>query len=640
MEMTSVVSAKPATRSEIARLLSAILSVRFVANCAFRMAYAFAPELSRGLGVDLQTWSTLVGVRSGMGVLAPVFGALSDRFGRRAVMLGGAALSVAGALLAFVSGTLLPFAIGFMGSGLAKVVFEPSASAYLGDRVPYERRGFVMGMSELGWSGAALIGGPVIAVAIKVWGWQSPFALLAAAGLAALLWTAMALPNNRQTGLRPALAEQPAPAPLHAAERVNPAGTGVKAAFAAVGQERSAWLMLAIVFAFLFASDMVAISYAAFLERAFNVDVLALGSIVATFAIADMGGELLSMWAVDRFGKKRALYAGFAATIAAYWLLPLLGASLALAVGALFFYYLCFEFTIVSVFPLISELVPRARHPDVPEHDGGEHRAHAGLVQRRADLLRGGLRRDRHRLRRGRRALAGRVRDRRSGREVLMYSFEELSIRGRDDKPVPNTFFRQNAATSHLALVLPGMGYTCQMPLLYYPTLILLELGADVLQVRYDYSQNAEFHSQLARDEFDWLFADADAAWRAALAGRAYNTFTLIGKSLGTLAMGHLIGTVERLKEADAVWLTPLLRSHALVSQIERAAPRSLFVIGTADPNYDEAHLAAVKAATDGEAVVIEGANHSMEIGGQFARSLEAHTRIMHAVQQFVRWAV
>jgi predicted MFS family arabinose efflux permease len=106
---------------------------------------------------------------------------------------------------------------------------------------------------------------------------------------------------------------------------------------------------------------MIAISYASFLERAFNVDVLALGSIVAAFAVADMCGELLSMWAVDRFGKKRALFAGFAATTVAYWAMPFLGASLALAVGALFLYYVCFEFTIVSVFPLISELVPHAR---------------------------------------------------------------------------------------------------------------------------------------------------------------------------------------------------------------------------------------------------------------------------------------
>ena len=337
----TTVSTPTASRTEIARLLSAILATRFVINTAFRIGYAFAPELSRGLGVDLEAWSTLVGVRSGMGVFAPVFGALSDRVGRRTVMLGGSALFVGCALLAYLSASPLPFALGFVGIGLTKVIFEPSASAFLGDRVPYERRGFVMGMSELGWASAALIGGPVTALAIKAWGWQSPFALLVLGGLLALVWTALALPRTRAP--RPGL------------------GHHTDGNFAAIARVRSAWLMLAIVFAFLFASDMIAISYASFLERAFNVDVLTLGGIVATFALADLCGELLSMWGVDRFGKKRALLVGFAGTTVAYFALPLLGASLAVAVAALFVYYLCFEFTIVSVFPLISELVPQAR---------------------------------------------------------------------------------------------------------------------------------------------------------------------------------------------------------------------------------------------------------------------------------------
>ncbi|HET6315643.1 MAG TPA: MFS transporter, partial [Chloroflexota bacterium] len=177
--------------------------------------------------------------------------------------------------------------------------------------------------------------------AIKAWGWQSPFALLVLGGLLALVWTALALPRTRAP--RPGL------------------GHHTDGNFAAIARVRSAWLMLAIVFAFLFASDMIAISYASFLERAFNVDVLTLGGIVATFALADLSGELLSMWGVDRFGKKRALLVGFAATTVAYFAMPLLGASLTVAVAALFVYYVCFEFTIVSVFPLISELVPQAR---------------------------------------------------------------------------------------------------------------------------------------------------------------------------------------------------------------------------------------------------------------------------------------
>ena len=138
----TTVSTPTASRTEIARLLSAILATRFVINTAFRIGYAFAPELSRGLGVDLEAWSTLVGVRSGMGVFAPVFGALSDRVGRRTVMLGGSALFVGCALLAYLSASPLPFALGFVGIGLTKVIFEPSALVKAGVAATSQSRGY------------------------------------------------------------------------------------------------------------------------------------------------------------------------------------------------------------------------------------------------------------------------------------------------------------------------------------------------------------------------------------------------------------------------------------------------------------------------------------------------------------------
>jgi hypothetical protein len=40
---------------------------------------------------------------------------------------------------------------------------------------------------------------------------------------------------------------------------------------------------------------------------------------------------------------------------------------------------------------------------------------------------------------------------------------------------VPNTFFHQEINNGHLALILPGLNYTCDMPLLYYATQIMLE---------------------------------------------------------------------------------------------------------------------------------------------------------------------
>lgn len=210
-----------------------------------------------------------------------------------------------------------------------------------------------------------------------------------------------------------------------------------------------------------------------------------------------------------------------------------------------------------------------------------------------------------------------------------------LAIAGYADEPVPHTFLRQEQATEHLAILLPGLDYGCDLPLLYYPTRLLLARGADVLRVEYAPQRRADFRRAPATAGAA-LFADVSAACQAALAQRPYRQFTLVGKSLGTLALGHVLTTDARLSAARVVWLTPLLHSDVLRGQIAQWGGRSLFVIGTADPYYDAARLTEVQAATGGATVVVEGADHSLELGAEVVQSLAAMTRVVQALQQLL----
>lgn len=217
-----------------------------------------------------------------------------------------------------------------------------------------------------------------------------------------------------------------------------------------------------------------------------------------------------------------------------------------------------------------------------------------------------------------------------------MISFKSLSISDYRGEPLSNTFVRQDQAAHQLAVVLPGMGYTAHMPVLYYPTSLLVNRGADVLRVEYDYYRKPAFGEASGAERGRWLFADATAALEAGLAQRSYEQIILVGKSLGTLAMGHLITTDARLAQALCVWLTPLVRNETLRQQIAQAKPRSLFVIGTADSHYDPACLTEVVEATKGQSVVIKGANHSLEIAGSISESLRALERVVQAVDAFL----
>jgi len=218
-----------------------------------------------------------------------------------------------------------------------------------------------------------------------------------------------------------------------------------------------------------------------------------------------------------------------------------------------------------------------------------------------------------------------------------MYSAEALKITGYHDELVPNTFLKQEDEANHIGIVLPGIAYTCQMPLLYYTVRLLLSLDADVLQVEYAYNQRSDFRALPSSEREHWLVTDATSACRCALTQRNYKQVTIVGKSIATIAMGNLLTTEATLANAQAIWLTPLLRNEKVRSQSQQCRQRSLFVIGTADPHYEPTYLSETQAATKGKTVVIDGADHSLEIGGDILQSLNALEQIVRAIQAFLQ---
>lgn len=219
----------------------------------------------------------------------------------------------------------------------------------------------------------------------------------------------------------------------------------------------------------------------------------------------------------------------------------------------------------------------------------------------------------------------------------MAYTFDSLRIVGYRDEFVPNTFLRQGGAADHVAIVLPGSAYTCHMPLLYYSTQVLLGLGADVLWVEYAHGRRPEFQGAWREEHERWFFADVTAAFRAALAQRAYGRTTLVGKSLGTLAMGFLLTTEALSTHVDAVWLTPLFTNPGLHAQIREIRLPSLFIIGTADPQYDPVYLADLERGDGRRVVVVEGAGHSLEIDGDWLQTLRTMERVLRHVEAFIK---
>ena len=88
---------------------------------------------------------------------------------------------------------------------------------------------------------------------------------------------------------------------------------------------------------------------------------MALGGAAAAIGLAELGGESLMGLFTDRLGKARSIGLGIVANGITAGILPLLGRSPTGAVVALFLFYITFEFTLVALIPLMTEIMPSAR---------------------------------------------------------------------------------------------------------------------------------------------------------------------------------------------------------------------------------------------------------------------------------------
>lgn len=193
--------------------------------------------------------------------------------------------------------------------------------------------------------------------------------------------------------------------------------------------------------------------------------------------------------------------------------------------------------------------------------------------------------------------------------------------------------------TGRHALVMPGIGYTVDRPLLYWATQALAAGGWHVSRLEISLEPQVGFPRAIA------ALGDAIDAWEEgarAAAGEAGEEpdLLVVAKSLSTLAYPHAASHGIR-----AALLTPVLvppdadpAGSARVpvpgdAEYEGAPVREpLVCAGSADSLFDEARARRLS----GDVHVYPGANHSIEVPGDWARSIDY---LKDVTGQVVRYA-
>jgi len=313
--------------------------LRTILNTMHRMVYPFLAVFARGLGVEITTLSFVVTARSFFGMFAPVFGSIADHRGRKFGLLAGAMLFTIGMGGVVVYPSFVTFSISILLAILGKYLFDPAMQAYFGDRIPYERRGTALAVTEAAWSMGFIAGIPLMGFLIAGYGWDEPFRWLAVLGLVMLVVIWRMIPYT-----------PPSERKIDSVSNFRLVLTNVPAL---AGISIAIWASAS--------NELVNLIFGVWLEDSFGLKIAALAGASAVIGLSELGGEGLVALTTDRLGKPRALVLGLTGNVLAALLLPIVGRTEIGALIGLFLFYITFEYVMVSHIPLMTEVMPDSR---------------------------------------------------------------------------------------------------------------------------------------------------------------------------------------------------------------------------------------------------------------------------------------
>ena len=241
-------------------------------------------------------------------LFGPVLGNLSDRFGRRPVLLTSLAIMAADYVVMAVAGSLWLLFAGRIVGGITAGT-QSTAMAFIADVSTPEEKSARFGLVGAAF-GAGFVAGPLLGGLLAELGTRAPF--WAAAGLAAanLALGAAVLPETVTDRIRRRFEWR----------RANPFG-----AFASMGRLPGVRTLLLLFFLYDFAFIVYPATWAYFGPAAFGWSPATVGVSLAAFgvAMALVQGGLIRI-ALSRLGERGTILFGFVFNAAAFLVLALL----------------------------------------------------------------------------------------------------------------------------------------------------------------------------------------------------------------------------------------------------------------------------------------------------------------------------
>ena len=341
----------PAPQEEfsVKRLIGIGLIIRVVVDSSIQLFFPFLPFIAQGLRVSEVRLGRLLSLRAVMGMLAPVFGALADRYGYRLVMTCLLGIASTGMFLLGSSQTFAMAAVGMTFAGIGLMSFPPILSAYMSAQLPFEGRSRGLGTLEYAWALAGIVGLSLLGQLIDLTSWRAPFFVLG---------VGMILGAVRIWFLPPAQADQNV---AMQQEETRTLGARLYSFFDLGENWRSAVSVMLSGYLIMMAGMTFLINYGSWFAQSYGLEAADLGRIAFILGFADIVGSGVVSFVGDRLGKRNTVLVAALIGIVMFALLPWFDTNYVMAVTGAFLARFAFEMGIVGNMVLTSEQAPLQR---------------------------------------------------------------------------------------------------------------------------------------------------------------------------------------------------------------------------------------------------------------------------------------
>jgi DHA1 family bicyclomycin/chloramphenicol resistance-like MFS transporter len=189
----------PAASKLPRRLLLLLIAMTAIGPLSLNILVPAVPGLVLALGTDTATVQLTISLYLlGLATAQLVLGPLSDRFGRRPVVLAGLALTAISSTLAIATSSIAGLIISRIVQSVGASVGIVIGRAIIRDLVDRERTAATIGIVTTAMVIAPMLAPFVGGVLDTVFGWEAIFIFVAASSALVFLWAAWTLPETRK----------------------------------------------------------------------------------------------------------------------------------------------------------------------------------------------------------------------------------------------------------------------------------------------------------------------------------------------------------------------------------------------------------------------------------------------------------